>query len=42
MEDELNDFVSSLSKFRFIVVRGLRRYGKTSLILTGLNAADVK
>jgi len=42
MEDELNDFVNSLDKFRFIVVRGLRRYGKTSLILTGLNTANVK
>jgi AAA+ ATPase superfamily predicted ATPase len=42
MEDELSDFVNSLDKFRFIVVRGLRRYGKTSLILTGLNTANVK
>ena len=42
MEDELNDFVNSLGKFRFIIIRGLRRYGKTSLILTGLNMTNVK
>ncbi|MCS7366631.1 MAG: ATP-binding protein [archaeon YNP-WB-062] len=42
MEDELNDFVNSLGRFRFIIVEGLRRYGKTSLILTGLNVANVR
>jgi AAA+ ATPase superfamily predicted ATPase len=42
MEDGLNDFVNSLGRFRFIIVRGLRRYGKTSLILTGLNVANVR
>jgi AAA+ ATPase superfamily predicted ATPase len=42
MESELNDFANSLGRFRFIIVKGLRRYGKTSLILTGLNMANVK
>ena len=41
MEEELCTFVKSLDKFRLIVVKGLRRYGKTSLIHTGLNLAKV-
>ena len=41
MEEELYTFVNSLDKFRLIVVKGLRRYGKTSLIHTGLNLAKV-
>jgi hypothetical protein len=41
MEEELDALVDSLNKFRLIIVKGLRRRGKTSLILTGLNAAKV-
>ncbi|MEM1547116.1 MAG: ATP-binding protein [Candidatus Methanomethylicia archaeon] len=37
MEEELKSFTESLNKEKLIVVTGLRRYGKTSLILTGLN-----
>lgn len=39
MENELNQFIRSLKDNKLIVVSGLRRYGKTSLILTGLNEA---
>jgi len=41
MEEELHTFVDSLDRFRLIIVKGLRRYGKTSLIHTGLNLAKV-
>jgi hypothetical protein len=40
VEEELDALVDSLNKFRLIVVKGLRRRGKTSLILTGLNVAE--
>lgn len=39
MEEELQLFLEALKYGRFIVVSGLRRYGKTSLILTGLSKA---
>jgi AAA+ ATPase superfamily predicted ATPase len=37
MEEELKSFIHALNSYKFIIVKGLRRYGKTSLILTGLN-----
>lgn len=42
MERELIEFIDAVKNFRFVVVRGLRRCGKTSLILTGLNASKEK
>lgn len=41
MREELKSFLQSLRKGKLIVVTGLRRYGKTSLILTGLNASGL-
>jgi AAA+ ATPase superfamily predicted ATPase len=41
MEEELKLFRDGLSVGKFIVVTGLRRYGKTSLILTGLNSLSL-
>lgn len=38
MEEELEMFQKNLGLGKFIVVSGLRRYGKTSLILTALNS----
>ena len=37
MERELDEFLKGLDKSKLLLVTGLRRYGKTSLILTGLN-----
>ncbi|MEB3779866.1 MAG: ATP-binding protein [Desulfurococcales archaeon] len=42
MDDALADFMDSVSSDKLILVTGLRRYGKTSLILTGLNEAGVE
>ena len=36
-EEELRAFLEAVGREKLIVVTGLRRYGKTSLILTGLN-----
>ncbi|MEM1550041.1 MAG: ATP-binding protein [Candidatus Methanomethylicia archaeon] len=41
MEDELKAFIESVKKEKLIVVTGFRRYGKTSLILTGLNVSGL-
>ena len=41
MEDVVGEFRRGLEVSRFIVVLGLRRYGKTSLILTTLNDMNV-
>lgn len=41
MEREMESFLRALSSSKLIIVTGLRRYGKTSLILTGLNEAGV-
>ncbi|WP_292000594.1 ATP-binding protein [Caldivirga sp.] len=41
-ENELRQFVQSLTMDRLILVTGLRRYGKTSLILTGLSEAKAR
>ena len=41
MEEELRAFMNFLKGEKLIVVTGLRRYGKTSLILTGLNASKL-
>ncbi len=41
MEDVVEEFRRGLGVSRFIVVLGLRRYGKTSLILTTLNDMNV-
>ncbi len=42
MEEELEDFVKAVERDKLIVVKGLRRYGKTSLILTGLNSVGAR
>lgn len=42
MNEELTEFINSVRKFKLIIVKGLRRYGKTSLILTGLEEAREK
>ncbi len=39
MDEELERFLKCVSVSRLTIVTGLRRYGKTSLILTGLNEA---
>lgn len=36
-EEELEAYVDALRTERLVVVKGLRRYGKTSLVLTGLS-----
>ncbi len=41
MEKELGEFIEALERDKLIVVTGLRRYGKTSLILTGLSEAKL-
>lgn len=41
MEDELKTFIESVKREKLIVVTGFRRYGKTSLILTGLNVSGL-
>ncbi len=41
-DEELMQFVDSVMKDKLTLVTGLRRYGKTSLILTGLNEARVR
>lgn len=38
MEEELSEFKEKLNMGKLIIILGLRRYGKTSLILTGLNS----
>ncbi|MEM0272695.1 MAG: ATP-binding protein [Thermoprotei archaeon] len=40
-EEELSDFVGFLKDFKIIVVKGLRRTGKTSLVKTGLNESGL-
>ena len=42
MEEPLRNFESALNKGKLVVVSGLRRYGKTSLILTALNKMNVQ
>ncbi len=42
MEDELKAFLKAIKFSPLTLVLGLRRYGKTSLILTGLNVKGVK
>src|SRR5579875_319139 len=42
MEESLRSFESALNRGKLVVVSGLRRYGKTSLILTGLNKMNVQ
>ncbi|HDD26225.1 MAG TPA: hypothetical protein ENF75_03955 [Acidilobales archaeon] len=37
MDTELSEFKETLGACKLVVVTGLRRYGKASLILTGLN-----
>ncbi|MEM3406946.1 MAG: ATP-binding protein [Nitrososphaerota archaeon] len=41
MEKELEAFIKAIKTEKFIIVTGLRRYGKTSLILTGLNELGI-
>jgi len=41
-EEELNEFIRSVNTSPLTLVLGLRRYGKTSLILTGLNSIKAK
>ncbi|MEM1546715.1 MAG: hypothetical protein QXP91_09665 [Candidatus Methanomethylicia archaeon] len=42
MEEELKSFIGGLNREKLIVVTGLRRYGKTPLILTGLNISGLE
>ncbi len=42
MEEELEGFVKAVERDKLIVVKGLRRYGETSLILTGLNSVGAR
>ena len=42
MEEQLRNFESALNRGKLVVVSGLRRYGKTSLILTALNKMNVQ
>ncbi len=45
MEDELRAFIDSIarySRYRLIVVKGLRRYGKTSLVFTELSLIKIR
>lgn len=42
MENELKAFLKAIKISPLTIVLGLRRYGKTSLILTGLNTKGVK
>lgn len=41
-DDEFEAFMDALVKDKLTLVTELRRYGKTSLILTGLNESRVK
>jgi len=41
MDRELQEFLVAMRGGKLVVVSGFRRYGKTSLILTGLNEAAV-
>lgn len=41
-DNELKSLMDALIKDKLTLVTGLRRYGKTSLILTGLNESKVK
>ncbi|MDK2877237.1 MAG: uncharacterized protein PWQ22_1647 [Archaeoglobaceae archaeon] len=41
MEEELKRFEDALKSSKLILVTGLRRYGKTSLILTALNESNL-
>lgn len=42
MEEELEGFVKAVERDKLIVVKGLRRYGETSLIPTGLNSVGAR
>lgn len=42
MEEELEGFVKAVEMDKLIVVKGLRRYGETSLIPTGLNSVGAR